>query len=110
MRVVVTGATGNVGTSLVERLAVDGEIESILGIVRRPPRWQPDKTSWARADVEKDDLVGHFRGADVVVHLAWLFQPTHDPIATWRTNVAGSARVFQAVRDAGVPALVYASS
>jgi hypothetical protein len=30
-----------------------------------------------------DDLVPHFRGADAVVHLAWLFQPTHDPATTW---------------------------
>jgi nucleoside-diphosphate-sugar epimerase len=110
MRVVIVGATGNVGTSLVEALAADPEVESILGIARRLPSWRPSKTTWAGADMARDDLVEHFRAADVVVHLAWIFQPTHDPIATWRNNVLGSARVFRAVARAGVDVLVYASS
>lgn len=110
MRVVITGATGNVGTSLIEALAEAPEVNHITGIARRVPDWQAPKTTWTRADVASDDLVPHFRGADVVVHLAWIFQPTHDPIATWRNNALGSIRVFDAVAAAGVPALVYASS
>jgi nucleoside-diphosphate-sugar epimerase len=50
------------------------------------------------------------RGADAVVHLAWRFQPTHDPVVTWESNVLGSRRVFEAVVTARVPALVHASS
>jgi UDP-glucose 4-epimerase len=110
MRVVVVGATGNVGTSLVQSLAAEPAVTSVLGLARRLPAWQAPKTKWATADLSRDDLVPHFRGADVVVHLAWLFQPTHDPVTTWRVNVVGSDRVFQAVRRAEVPALVYASS
>jgi nucleoside-diphosphate-sugar epimerase len=110
MRVVIVGATGNVGTSLVQALADEPTVESVLGLARRAPAWQAPKTEWAAVDITGDDLVAHFRGADAVVHLAWLFQPSHDPVTTWRVNVGGSARVFQAVRDAQVPALVYASS
>ncbi|WOI60777.1 NAD-dependent epimerase/dehydratase family protein [Streptomyces fradiae] len=112
-RVVVTGATGNVGTSVVSALADDPRVGSVLGVARRRPGWSPPGTEWARADIGKDadrDLAALFEGADAVVHLAWAFQPTHDPIATWRTNVLGGMRVFRAVADAGVPALVYASS
>ena len=110
MRVVVVGATGNVGTSLLQSLADAPEVTSVLGLARRRPEWQAPKTEWATADVAEDDLVPHFRAADVVVHLAWIFQPTHDPVRTWRDNVLGSVRVFRAVADAVVPALVYASS
>jgi nucleoside-diphosphate-sugar epimerase len=110
MRVVITGATGNVGTSLIESLGVGAEVDEIVGLARRVPQWQPPKTTWVRADVTSSDLSRHFRGADVVVHLAWIFQPTHDHIATWRNNVWGSIRVFEAVAMADVPALVYASS
>ncbi|MFF4469931.1 SDR family oxidoreductase [Streptomyces sp. NPDC001599] len=111
-RIVVTGATGNVGTSVVRLLSEDPEVGSVLGLARRIPGWSPAKTEWAAVDLasEQSDLTGHFAGADAVVHLAWAFQPTHDPATTWRTNVLGSIRVFEAVAAAGVPALVHASS
>lgn len=110
MRVVVVGATGNVGTSVVRALAADPAVSSILGLARRRPGLQVPKTTWAAADVSRDDLVVHFRGADAVVHLAWLIQPSRDGAVLRATNVEGSARVFSAVGEAGVPALVYASS
>jgi UDP-glucose 4-epimerase len=110
MRVVVLGATGNVGTSVVSALAADPSVTSILGVARRLPGWHPDKTTWKALDVATGDLAPHLRGADAVVHLAWLFQPTRDPMTTWRTNALGSLRVFEAVARAQVPVLVYASS
>jgi UDP-glucose 4-epimerase len=109
-RVVVVGATGNVGTSVVDALAEDPRVGSILGVARRRPQWAAPKTEWVQADIEKDALAGLFRGADAVIHLAWLMQPSHSPLITWRANVGGSQRVFEAVAKANVPALVYASS
>ncbi|MFC6886449.1 MULTISPECIES: NAD-dependent epimerase/dehydratase family protein [Actinomadura] len=110
MRIVVIGGTGNVGTAAIRALSADPEVTSILGVARRGPEWEIAKTEWAAADVARSDLVPLMRGADAVVHLAWLFQPTHDPSVTWRVNAQGSSRVFKAVAEAGVPALVYASS
>jgi nucleoside-diphosphate-sugar epimerase len=110
MRVVVVGATGNIGTSLVQALAADPDVTSVLGLARRLPDWRPGGVEWATADIASDDLVPHLRGADAVVHLAWLFQPTHNPVLTWRVNALGGIRVFRAAVDAGVPVLVYASS
>jgi UDP-glucose 4-epimerase len=110
VRIVITGATGNVGTSVIESLAEDADVTSVLGLARRLPTWQAPKTRWAQADVAQDDLLPHLRGADALVHLAWLFQPTHDPATTWRSNVEGSIRVFDAAAEAGVRTVVYASS
>jgi nucleoside-diphosphate-sugar epimerase len=110
MRIVVTGASGNVGTSLLARLAEDDDVSEVLAIARRVPAMRVEKTSWRRADVVDADLASLFAGADVVVHLAWLIQPSRDERTTWRVNVEGSKRVFDAVAAAGVPALVYASS
>lgn len=110
MRVVVTGATGNVGTSLLDALGSDEAVTSILGIARRLPAATFAKTEFAAADVARDDLAPLLRGADCVVHLAWLIQPSHDEATLQRTNVEGSQRTFDAVAAAGVPALVVASS
>jgi nucleoside-diphosphate-sugar epimerase len=110
MRVVITGASGNVGTAVVRRLTDEAQVDSLVGICRRPPSWRPPKTTWVPADVAGDDLADVFSSADVVVHLAWLFQPTHRPDVTWQANAVGSVRVFEAVARAGVPAVVYASS
>ena len=110
MRVVVTGATGNVGTSLLRALASDDRVAEIVGLARRRPGGDFPKTEWRSVHIERDDLVPLFRGAGCVVHLAWLIQPSHDLATLRRTNVDGSERVFRAVGDAGVPALVYASS
>lgn len=110
MRVVVTGATGNVGTRLVERLADDPAVTEIVGVARRRPDWHPAKTTWLVRDVATGDLPSVLRGADAVVHLAWLFQPSRDPDLTWRSNAVGSARLLQAVAEAQVPVLVHGSS
>jgi UDP-glucose 4-epimerase len=110
VKVVVVGATGNVGTAVVRALTADDRVSEIVGLARRRPEWEPPKTTFVAADVASDDLVPHLRGADAVVHLAWLFHPTHRPTVTWQANAVGSARVFAAASAAGVGALVYASS
>jgi UDP-glucose 4-epimerase len=110
MRVVVIGATGNVGTALLRALAGDDKVTEIVGVARRVPKSAAPKTVWAQADISRDDLEPVVRGADCVVHLAWLIQPSRDESITYATNVRGSARVFAAAGAEGVPALVYASS
>jgi UDP-glucose 4-epimerase len=110
MKVVVTGASGNVGTSVLDALGADSSVSEIIAVARRRPEAQFARTEWRTADVSRDDLVDIFRGADVVIHLAWLIQPSRDEDLTREVNVHGSHRVFEAVAQAGVPALVHASS
>jgi UDP-glucose 4-epimerase len=111
MRIVVTGATGNVGTSVVEALAADPDVDEIVGLARRlPTGWSPPRTRLIAADVERDALRPIFDGADAVIHLAWLIQPSRDAAELERVNVYGSRNVFEAAAAAGVKALVHASS
>ncbi|WP_042572846.1 NAD-dependent epimerase/dehydratase family protein [Rhodococcus sp. MEB064] len=117
LTVAVTGATGNLGTSVVDALAADDRVVAIRAIARRAPHttngtpaWNPPRTTFVEADIARDDLTSIFDGADVVVHLAWQFQPSRNPIHTWDVNVVGAMNVFDAAAAAGVGALVHASS
>jgi nucleoside-diphosphate-sugar epimerase len=110
MRVVVIGATGNVGTSVLDALAPEPAVEEIVAVARRPPTRTLPRTRFEAADVTRTDLGPILQGADAVVHLAWLIQPGRDEATTYRVNVIGAERVFRAVVEAGVPALIYASS
>lgn len=107
MRIIVTGATGNVGTSVLRALAS----EDVVGLARRvPDSGLPGGAEYVQADVVTDDLEPIFAGADAVIHLAWLIQPSRDRAQLRSVNVDGSRRVFEAAGRAGVPALVHASS
>ncbi len=107
MRIVVTGATGNVGTSVLRALAS----EDVVGVARRRPDGElPGGAEYVQADVVHDDLDALFAGADAVIHLAFLIQPARDRAQTRSVNVGGSRRVFEAAGRAGVGALVHASS
>jgi nucleoside-diphosphate-sugar epimerase len=115
MRVVIVGATGNVGTALLRRLRAEPDVD-VVGVVRRlPPAEEPyDSAQWHSCDVgaegAAEQLGRIFAGADAVVHLGWQIQPSHDQRVLYRTNVLGSLAVTKAVLRAGVPTLVYASS
>ncbi|WP_433271853.1 NAD-dependent epimerase/dehydratase family protein [Actinosynnema sp. CS-041913] len=132
MRVVVTGASGNLGTALRRVLRADLPDADVLGIARRVPagavpttgagdtdvfgtaRRVPGSTSWLSCDLGAPSaealLTRAFSGADAVVHLAWAIQPGVDEPAMRRTNLDGSAHVLAAAERAGVPQVVVASS
>jgi UDP-glucose 4-epimerase len=110
MRVAVVGATGNVGTSVLAALSEDAEVSQIVGIARRLPAQNFDKTEFVAADIASHALAPLFEGVDAVIHLGWRIQSAHDPRALERDNVFGSQRVFSAVAAARVPTLLYASS
>jgi UDP-glucose 4-epimerase len=112
LRVVITGATGNVGTALSRALATDDGVDDVLGLARRIQCVRVDipKLRLRHADVTESDLTELFDGADAVVHLAWELQPAHDLARLHRTNVIGSNRVLESAAAAGVGRVVVASS
>ncbi len=116
MRIVVTGATGNVGSALLRQLVEVGQ-HDVLGLARRLPTAPGapfDAVSWRAVDLTDETatsvLQDAFAHADAVVHLAWGFQPSHDLDYLEALGVGGTRRVLDAVALAGVPHLVHMSS
>jgi len=113
MRIVITGASGNVGTALLRVLPA---VHDVLGVVRRPPAQQGvyQRANWCSLDLTGQDGVADlrrvFEGADVVVHLAWGFQPTRDTRYLTQLGVGGTAAVLQAAHASSVGQLVHMSS
>lgn len=110
MKIVVIGATGNAGTGLLESLAGEERVEEIVAVARREPARVFPRTRFMAADIVVSDLVSILRGADAVIHLAWLIAPGRDEAVTHSVNVTGSERVFHAAVEAKVRTLIYASS
>ena len=109
MRIVVIGASGNIGTSVLQALVQDPEVSEVIGIARRAAPPAP-KVEWRERDVTTDDLRRDLEGADAVVCLHWAIQPSRDIETLRAINLDGNRRVFDAAAAAGVPALLYSSS
>src|SRR5918993_1786627 len=130
MRIVIVGATGNIGTAILRRLhegaarpddsAGAGDAvaaHELVGVARRRPdaRIYPySGVEWHEADVSAPDAVERLTdiltGADAVVHLSWLLQPNHRERVLWATNVVGFDNVLAGAAAAAVPHVVVSSS
>ena len=117
MKIVVLGATGNVGTALLRRLHAAPEVTEIVGVSREGPERGGEPYAdvrWHTVDVAVKECTARLaeimRGADAVVHLVWLIRPNRDVALMHETNVDGLVHVLDAVVLAGVPHVVYPSS
>jgi nucleoside-diphosphate-sugar epimerase len=115
VRIVVTGASGNVGTALLRCLHRDDW--TVTGIARRPPDSSCPPysgASWVACDLGAAEapsrLATTLAGADAVVHLAWSINPSSTDPRMSRTNLIGTRQLLSAVAEAGVPHLVCLSS
>ncbi|EMA36853.1 NAD-dependent epimerase/dehydratase family protein [Halobiforma nitratireducens] len=111
MNVVVTGATGGVGSWLVDHFADDGH--EVLGLdLERPPGEHENATFLATNLTDQgqtwDAILAH--DPDAVVHFAAVPRPGIEPDArTFLTNVESTYHVLEAAGRAGAN-VVWASS
>lgn len=114
--VVVTGASGNVGSGVLRALARRLPAAQVIGVCRRPPTTGSlyERVRWHAVDLSSPtaaaELAPAMQGADVVIHLALAVQPARDVDYLHRTNVVGTQAVLEAMNAAGIQQLVYASS
>ena len=81
MRYLITGGSGYIGTRLVDRLSRREDTERIVICDVAPPRTYVPKTEFQKVDVRDRQAVrAAVEGAkpDVLVHLAFILNPSHD--------------------------------
>src|SRR5262245_38183564 len=117
LRVLVTGATGFLGSHAVDALADDGH--DVVALVRAQTASKPDAVAHLRRDrveIRVGDVldaasVRHAaEGIDVVCHLAGSLPRGRPGAEMARANVTGGSNVLDACIDQSVDRLVFASS
>ena len=121
--VLVTGGAGFIGSHLVEALVARGDRVRVLdsfdpyydpAVKRRNLASVVESIELVEGDLRDRDLVGRVvQGTDCVVHLAaraGVRSSLERPVVYMQVNVAGTQRLLEAMRDAGVNHLVAASS
>lgn len=108
MRTVVTGAGGLLGRAVVSRLE-EQHIE-VLAVDKTANRTVG--TRWLKADLcDLGQAYGALAGADAVIHLAAIPNPTgRPPEVVFTTNVISTFNVFEAAANLGIRRVVGASS
>lgn len=108
MKILVTGATGKVGSRLVKRLVRRGD--HVRALVRDPSRLEAKDAEAVVGDVlDPGSLVAAVRGVDAIVHCAAFFRGATEEQAH-ATNDQGTRHLADAARVAGVKRFVFTST
>jgi UDP-glucose 4-epimerase len=110
-RVLVTGGSGFIGRHAVASLAAAGAEVRVVDLKAHPDP-SVDVVVGDLSDPEVLDAA-FAGGIDSIVHLAAVtsvLRSVENPEATFATNVAGTHRLLEAARGAGVRSLVFAST
>ncbi|MGD0523626.1 MAG: NAD-dependent epimerase/dehydratase family protein [Polyangiaceae bacterium] len=111
MRIAVTGGSGELGTHVLRRLAVDDAVTELRCVDLRPPLVCSPKVRYVEADVrDRAALAQAFDGCDAVLHFAFIVTRKLPRDVFWGINVDGSKNAFEAAAAVGVKRVVYTSS
>ena len=112
-KVFVTGATGFIGTKLVNELVRQGQI--IHALTRQTSNkdgLSHDQIRLVPGDIsDRESLIKGMRGCSQVYHLAaYAKNWSRDPSIFYRQNVEGMQNVFEAARETGIERVVLTST
>jgi UDP-glucose 4-epimerase len=114
MRYLFTGGSGYIGTRLVELLSRREDTEKIVICDVVPPKggYRP-KTEFERVDVRDRGAVHSAlerANPDVLVHLAFILNPSHDEGFMYDVDVNGTHNVLEAAAEVGIRQVLVTTS
>ena len=113
MKVLVTGATGFIGSNLARMLWQDGyQVRALIRPGSNTKAIDDAEIELVQGDIlDRKSVIRAVDGCQALFHCAaaYTFWSPH-PEMVYRTNVLGTTIVLDAARDAGVPKIVYTST
>lgn len=115
--ILITGATGFIGSRMAQRLHGQGIGLRLLGRLRNDE--ERDRAATLKSlglavqevDLTEDELASHVDGVDLVIHLAAAQHEANEPESYFeKVNVQGTRRLLEAAIAANVRRFVYGST
>jgi UDP-glucose 4-epimerase len=113
MRYVITGGSGYIGSRLVDLLERRDDTEKIVICDLAPPKAYRPRTEFERVDVRDRAGVRAVLDRvrpDVLVHLAFILNPSHDEEFAYNVDVNGTQNVLEAADRAGTGQVLVTTS
>jgi UDP-glucose 4-epimerase len=113
MRYVITGGSGYIGSRLVDLLERRDDTEKIVVCDVAPPKGYRPHTEFERVDVRDREAVRSVLDRvrpDVLVHLAFILNPSHDEEFAYNVDVNGTHNVLEAASQVGTGQVLVTTS
>lgn len=105
MRYLITGSSGYLGSRVAEGLAALKNTESVVGVDIVPPEFRSPNIAFRQTDIRDEQAIDQAvaeEQPDVLIHMAFVMDPTQDEPDTYETNVNGTFNVLAAAAARGV--------
>jgi UDP-glucose 4-epimerase len=113
MKILVTGGAGYIGSHMVKLLAARGDEVSVLDDLSTGHADAVRNVHFVRGDVSQACAILKERNTEAVIHFAaasLVGESVADPLKYYTRNVGGTLALVKAMREAGVPKIVFSST